>query len=104
MAEDEETATARYIARNVIHATDAENDVRDHRHDGGRSGRISLGYEDEIAGDSGYHAIGPDGRGARKEGPCLRQGDRRQSLDQPASQLVAAGAALEDEKRRMGGA
>ena len=63
---------------------------------------ISLGYEDEIAGDSGYHAIGPDGRGARKEGPCLRQGDRRQSLDQPASQLVAAGAALEDEKRRMG--
>jgi hypothetical protein len=103
MAEDEETATARYIASNVSTQL-MLSDVRDHRHDGGRSGRISLGYEDEIAGDSGYHAIGPDGRGARKEGPCLRQGDRRQSLDQPASQPVAAGAALEDEKRRMGGA
>ena len=103
MAEDEE-GRRRAASPACIHATDAENDVLEHRHDGERSGRISLGYEDEIAGDSGYHAIGPDGRGARKEGPCLRQGDRRQSLDQPASQPVAAGAALEDEKRRMGGA
>ena len=88
MAEDKETATARYIASNVSTQTDAENDVRDHRHDAERSGRISLGYEDEIAGDSGYHAIGPDGRGAREQSPRLCQRDGRQSLDQPATQLA----------------
>jgi hypothetical protein len=73
-----------------VHAINAENDVRDHRHDGGRSGRLSFGYEGTTAGDSGYHAIGADGRGARKEGPCLRQGDGRQSVNQPTAQLVKA--------------
>jgi hypothetical protein len=34
MAEDEETATARYIASNIS-ATDAETDLRNHQHNVG---------------------------------------------------------------------
>ena len=37
-------------------------------HDGGGSGWISLGHEDEVAWAGGYHAVGADGGGARKEG------------------------------------
>lgn len=89
MAEDEETATARYIASNVSTQLMLKT-MFDHRHDGGRSVRLSFGYEGTTAGHCGYHAIGADGRGARKEGPRLRQVDGWQSVNQPTAQLVKA--------------
>jgi hypothetical protein len=96
MAEDEETATARYIASNVstqlmlktmfeIIAAMADDP------DGYRSDMRTKLLE--IADTM---PLAPMARGARKEGPCLRQGDGRQSLDQPAAQLVAAGAITEN--------
>ena len=85
MAEDEEMATARYIASNVstqlmlktmfeIIATMVDD-----------PDRYRLGYNGTVARDGGYHAIGPDGRGARKEGPCFRQGTVGNLLDQPSA-------------------
>ena len=65
MAEDEETATAAPHRQQCIHAIDAENDVRDHRHDGGRSGRISLDMRTKLLQIADTVATGPDGRGAR---------------------------------------
>ena len=87
MAEDEETATARYIASNVstqlmlktmfeIIATMADDP------DGYRSDMRTKLLE--IADTM---PLAPMAAGARKEGPSLRQGDGRHSVDQPAAQL-----------------
>jgi hypothetical protein len=88
MPEDEETAMARYIAGSVstqlmlkslfeliAMTTDNPDEYR-------------FGNTEAVAGDSGHHATGPDGRSAGEKSPRLRQGNGRRSVDQRATKLA----------------
>jgi hypothetical protein len=67
MADDEETATARY--RQCLYAIDAESHRRDHQYDDERSRRLPLGTEEETARVSRRGAAGADARDTGSQGP-----------------------------------